>query len=233
MAANDFTGGTQNYYGIAYGYLSTKTKSLLNREIEITEAELKSKMQNIEQLDLRKVYVKKDDKFTIFYPSIEGIIKDVRIETNEHGTFLLIELLDKDLETSIVNTKLHNKYATNFLNRFLNIQDLDSKIRIAPYSMPSAHRETGKRFYNSGVALYENGEKVSVLFEYDGLPKKEEVKIKGATTYDNTKQVDFLIEKFKAHYENLLKLKQKEPLSSAPFETTTEINEEEHDDLPF
>ena len=41
MGANNFTGGSQNYYGVAYGYLSTKTNSNLGREVEFTEAELK------------------------------------------------------------------------------------------------------------------------------------------------------------------------------------------------
>lgn len=233
MAANEFTGGSQNYYGIAYGYLSTKTNSLLNREVEMTEAELKSKTQNIEQLDLRKVYIKKEDKFTIFYPSIEGVIRDVRTETNEHGTFLVIELLDKDLETSLVNTKLYNKYATNFLNRFLKLTSLDSKVRIAPYSMPSTHQESGKRFYNSGVSLYENDIKLEMALKFEELPAKEEVKVQGKTTFDNTKQVDFLLDKATNHLNRLKQSKINEIQVSEPFEVATELNEEEHDDLPF
>ncbi len=233
MGANNFTGGSQNYYGVAYGYLSTKTNSNLGREVEFTEAELKSKTQNIEQLDLRKAFIKKDEKYTIFFPSIEGLIKDLRKEKNEHGTFLVIELLDKDLETSLVTTKLHNKYSANFLNRFVNIIDISNKIRLAPYSMPSTHKESGKRFYNSGIAVYEEGEKVEAHFKYDDLPEKKEVEVKGQATYDNTVQIDFLFNNAIQHFMELKSLEKSTITNSTPFEMTTDFNEKEHDDLPF
>ncbi|MBK8146533.1 MAG: hypothetical protein IPK62_16895 [Bacteroidetes bacterium] len=53
MGANDFSTGNNNYYNVAYGCLSTKSSSKLNRDFETTKDILKAKAVKIEPLDLR------------------------------------------------------------------------------------------------------------------------------------------------------------------------------------
>ena len=59
MAANtgSTNSGRRNYYNVSYGKISTKMKEAPQDFTEIAEADLKAKVQNVEQVDLRKKYV--------------------------------------------------------------------------------------------------------------------------------------------------------------------------------
>lgn len=230
MGANDFSTTNNNYYNVAYGCLSTKSSSKLNREYETTKEFLKSKAVKIEALDLRKCYIVEDDKFIIYYQSIEGFIKDISFKDNEHGSFISIEILDKDLEKSFVQMKKYSKYGINFMNRMLNVQSVESSIILSPYAMPSVFEETGKKYYNSGIVLMQDGNKIQPKFKADELPQKEKLDRQGKVEFDNTKQVDFLCEKLKTHIAILFAKK-----NSNNLDNNNSYNDLDNfeDDLPF
>jgi len=126
MAAN--TGSTntgkRNYYNVSYGKISTKQKEIPEGFTEIAEADLKSKVQLVEQVDLRKKYVNKatgDYPFTVFYDSLTGVIQSQEKHENDNGTNLNLTILDNDGDTSILQVKFYSKYAENLLNRLLNV----------------------------------------------------------------------------------------------------------------
>lgn len=226
MGANDFSTGNNNYYNVAYGCLSTKSSSKLNRDYETTKEFLKAKAVKIEPLDLRKCYIVEDDKFIIYYQSIEGFIKDITFKDNEHGSFISVEILDKDLEKSFVQMKKYSKYGINFMNRMLNVQSVESSIVISPYSMPSVH-EKGNKFYNSGILLIQDGNKIHPKFKADELPEKEKLERQGKVEFDNTKLVNFLFDKLTTHLETLFSKKSISNLEN------NQIDDEFEDDLPF
>ncbi len=226
MGANDFSAGNNNYYNVVYGCLSIKSSSKLNRDFETTKDILKAKSAKIEQLDLRKCYIVEGDKFIIYFKSIEGFIKEITFKDNEHGKYINVVLLDKDLEKSFVQMEKYSKYGINFMNRMLNVQSLESPIVLSPYSMPAVH-ETGTIYYNSGVNIIIDGKKTPSKFKADELPQKVKMEIQGKVKYDNTKIVDFLFDKFNTHLETLFTKKNISNLEK------NQIDDEFDDDLPF
>ena len=131
---------------------------------EITEADLKSKTQAVEQIDLRKKYIDKakgDYPYVVFYDSLTGVITAQEKFENDNGTNLNLTVLDTDGDESIIQLKFYSKYAENLLNRFLNTT-LDKEFTFFPYSIPNTAEIEGstKSFYTSGVSLKTNGVKI-------------------------------------------------------------------------
>jgi len=146
-ATRNNSDGMKNYYNISYGKLSAQEKTQPNNFTEITEVELKSKTQNCENLDLRNRYVFKEGKerpYIVFYDEITGAIRSIEKKEFEQGINLQIELLDSDLETSIIQSKFYSKYTENILNRLLNC-DLSLNITLRPYSMPADFDLNGQK----------------------------------------------------------------------------------------
>jgi hypothetical protein len=110
MAANSSTTGTQgkNYYNVSYGKISSKMKNVPENYSEIAEADLKAKVQNVEQVDLRCKYVNKgtgDYPYNVFFDSLTGTIQAQEKHENDNGTNLNLTVLDSDGDTSILQVK--------------------------------------------------------------------------------------------------------------------------------
>lgn len=204
MAASNNNGGSTGkrlYYSIAYGKLSTRLKEAPESYSEIEEADLKAKIQNVENIDLRNKYVLKtgDYPYSVFYDSLTGVLTTQEKVENEHGVFLNLTVLDSDGDTSVIQTKLYSKYAENLLNRLLNAPQ-GSTFTFSPYAMPQTMEIEGKNksFYNQGVSVKVNGEKVEPKYKHDDkeLPATQQVKVQGKTTTSRDARVDFLYNKF-------------------------------------
>lgn len=208
MAAN--TGsestGKKNYYGVAYGKLSTSVKDIPEGYTEITEADLKSKTQAVEQIDLRKKYLNKgkgDYPYKVFYDSLTGVITSQEKFENDNGTNLNITVLDNDGDTSIVQIKFYSKYAENILNRLLNTST-DKEFTFFPYAIPNSMEIEGsiKSFYTQGVSLKSSGVKIEPKFKNDNalLPPTVQVKVQGKNTTSRDARLDFLYNEFVKHF---------------------------------
>lgn len=223
MAAREFNKERVNYYSIAYGYLTQNRKDTNNRKVEIQEDVLKAKVKKYEKIDLRDMYIPKaDGKYTVFYQSIHGVLKNIYDKQTDNGKMLCIEILDSDLEKSIIQTKLYGKYAIDILNRICNIKNIKNEVALTPYSIASS--KDGREYYNSGVVIYEEGKKTTRKYSKDELPPIEETIVMGNKIFDKTKMGDFLLNEAKK-LVNIIT----EPINN---ESIEKINEDETD-LPF
>jgi hypothetical protein len=213
MAAN--TGsestGRKNYYGVAYGKLSTKVKDIPEGYSEITEADLKSKTQAVEQIDLRKKYINKgkgDYPYQVFYDSITGVILEQEKFENDNGTSLNLTVLDKDGDTSIIQVKFYSKYNENLLNRLLN-SDTTKEFTFFPYAISNTadFGDGNKSFYTQGVSLKVAGTKIEPKYADKSkdakspLPSTEQVKVQGKMSTSRDNRLDFLYEEFLKHFK--------------------------------
>ena len=214
MAANtgSTSTGRRNYYNVSYGKISTKQKEVPQDFTEIAEADLKSKVQLVEQVDLRKKYVNKatgDYPFTVFYDSLTGVIQSQEKHENDNGTNLNLTILDNDGDTSILQVKFYSKYAENLLNRLLN-SDTTKEFTFFPYAIPNEFEINGKKIkaYTQGVSLKVDGVKIEPKFNKDNnytvggvlLPNTEQVKVAGKETTSRDARLDFLYEQFTKHF---------------------------------
>lgn len=249
MAAN--TGsestGRKNYYGVAYGKLSTSVKDIPEGYTEITEADLKSKIQAVEQIDLRKKYLNKgkgDYPYKVFYDSITGTILEQEKFENDNGTNLNLTILDTDGDTSIIQVKFYSKYNENLLNRLLNA-DTTKEFTFFPYAIPNTADFDGstKSFYTQGVSLKVAGTKIEPKYldkskdEKSPLPNTEQVKVQGKATTSRDNRLDFLYDAFVKHFVPGTASQAPKPTSpktsEQAFTPTASVKEDIGDDLPF
>ena len=241
--------GRRNYYNVSYGKISTKQKEIPQDFTEIAEADLKSKVQAVEQVDLRKKYVNKgtgDYPYSVFYDSLTGVIQAQEKHENDNGTNLNLTILDSDGDTSILQVKFYSKYTENLLNRLLNV-DTTKEFNFMPYAIANTAEINGKnvKFYTQGVSVKTDGNKVEPKYKNDDptLPPTEQIKVQGKETTSRDKRLDFLYEEFVKHFTPSTATPAPQQKSEAPkipvatpaqaFEPATNYKEEEHDDLPF
>lgn len=206
-AENSSNTGRKNYYGVSYGKLSTRVKDVPEGYTEITEAELKSKTQEVVQIDLRNKYINKakgDYPIVVFYDSLTGnIVAQDKFE-NDNGTNLNLTIIDKDGDESIIQLKFYSKYAENLLNRLLKATDLSKQMVFFPYAIPNTAEIQGqtKSFYTSGVSLKIDGAKVEGKYldkskdANSPMPDTEQVKVSGKMTTSRDNRIDFLYTEF-------------------------------------
>lgn len=242
---NDST-GKKNYYNISYGMLSTKLKEIPEGYSEVKAAELKSKTEKVEAIDVRKKYIDKggDYPYACFFSGIVGVIQAFEKDDYDKGVNLKVTILDADGDESILQTKFFGKTSADFLNRLLSVSDNDSELAFTPYMIPSDSEIDGSKvkFYNQGVSIKEDGKKLERAFKKDnGLPDTERItNAEGKDTTSRVKQVNFLWEKVLAKFRNLTE-KDSTPKqeASAPKkedakkETASTPVPQSHDDLPF
>lgn len=247
MAANTgSTTGRRNYYNVSYGKISTKQKEVPQDFTEIAEADLKAKVQAVEQVDLRKKYVNKgtgDYPFNVFYDSLTGVIQSHEKHENENGTNLNLTILDSDGENSILQIKFYSKYAENLLNRLLNT-DSSNTLTFFPYAIPAEAEIQGikRKFYNQGISLKTDGKKIEPRFNKENeykvggveLPQTEQVKVQGKTTTSRDVRLDFLYEQFSQHFgEVVAQPTPTQGSTSASTQATKTTQVPENDALPF
>lgn len=205
--------GKRNYYNVSYGKISTKQKEVPQDFTEIAEADLKSKVQAVEQVDLRKKYVNKgtgDYPFSVFYDSLTGVIQAQEKHENDNGVNLNLTILDTDGDTSILQVKFYSKYTENLLNRLLNV-DTTKEFTFMPYAIPSEFEIDGKKIkaYTQGISVKTGQDKVEPKFNKDNkytvdgltLPDTEQIKVQGKETTSRDKRLDFLYTEFVKHFK--------------------------------
>ncbi len=257
MAANtgSTNSGKRNYYNVSYGKISTKQKEIPQDFSEIAEADLKSKVQNVEQVDLRKKYVNKgtgDYPYNVFYDSLTGVIQSQEKHENDNGTNLNLTILDNDGDTSILQVKFYSKYAENLLNRLLNT-DTTQEFTFTPYAIPNDFEINGKKIkaYTQGVSVKVADKKVEPKFNKDNkytvdgvtLPETKQIKVQGKETTSRDERLDFLYEQFINHFKPSADTpapKAETPKNAVPtaspaqaFEPATNVNNQDFQKLPF
>lgn len=241
MAAevNNGSGGSRNYYNISFGKLSSKVKEVPDGYTEIVEADLKAKIQAVEQVDLRNKYINKakgDYPYVVFYDSLTGTIVGQNKKENDHGTFLELEINDKDGDTSLIQVNFYSKYAENLLNRLINSPQ-GVALQFMPYQMPSSFELDGKNkaYYNQGVSLKVGETKVEPKYKADDaeLPKTTQVKVQGKPQTSRDERVDFLYEKFLSVFKPSEGTTPKQEMRKVDETKSTIAQPVANSDLPF
>lgn len=226
--------GRRNYYGVAYGALSTRVKEVPADYEEITADELKSLNSKKKEIDLRNKYVVKsgDYPYAVFYQTIEGeIVNIVTKQPQNMSKMLELEILDSDGDVSFVSMNLYSRYTENLLNRLNKLSKINNTVlSISPYSIPQTFK--GKEgndisIYNQGFSIKVNGNKLEVAYTNDDkdLPPTERVQdTQGNDTTSRVKRINFLLDKA------LGKFNPNETPSTTP---PVDVDENEDDGLPF
>lgn len=111
------------------------------------------------------------------------------------GSQMVLELTGEDGEKAKVNIPFDSAYGRGFLYVSPNI-DLSLEVEIEPYKYFS--KKKGKDIL--GLNIFQSGKKLDWAFgtkaNTGGMPPLEKVKHKGKDTWDNTKQLEFLRQKF-------------------------------------
>lgn len=242
MAAEQSGGnstGRTIYYPISYGMLSTKEKEPLEGAEEISAEDLKAKTMAVENIDLRNRYVKKDGDYPYqnFYSSISGTILSVEKDKYDKGTSLKVTIQDTDGDQSVLQVAFYGKVSADFLNRLSSLKTLEGVLAFSPYSIPSKFTTSdGKEieFYQSGVSIKRNGEKVVRGYKKDeGLPDSERVQdANGNDVTSRVKQINWLWEKV-LEIPIVAPTAQAKQAPKANDMPDTGGNKNEPDDLPF
>lgn len=238
MAATNSAGGSgrMNFYNVSYGKLSSRFKEVDESLTEITEKELKSLTQKVENVDLRNKYQEKggDYPYTVYFDKIEGKINEIKKDVYDKGISLHIDMTDTDGDNSIVQIKFYSKYTENILNRLANVKNVNSDFALTPYAIPSEFEVDGRtiKVYNQGVSLKEGGHKTEVAFKNDNskLPQTERVEdAEGKLQTSRVKRINFLFDEVSKKFS-----KEGAETKSAPEKPkSSEADTVEDDDLPF
>lgn len=248
--------GRKNYYNFSYGKLSSKQKEIPLGFEEIKETDLKSKMDKVEQIDLRSKYVNKgtgERPYTVFNDNITGTIVGFDKVKTDKGTNFVLEIIDTDGDASTLQCKFYGKYTENLLGRLVLAQPTNS-VYFFPYAIPSTSKDdSGKEFsfYNQGVSIQVGGKKIGQKYNKDNsytvdgkaLPLTERVQnAEGEMVTSRVKRIDFLYNEFSTIFANLTAPQTPTPKAETKLPTQTaeqvfppagKLNTEYHDDLPF
>ena len=210
------SGNPVNFYGVAYGKVTKRVKEQPAGYVEVTEAELKSAAQNFERLPIKNRYITKDltaaYPFQIFLDSLTGkMVGFEKFELNIAGkkSFVLKIILQSEKDGVIHKGELsidfYSRYTEGFLNCFCSVTDLFN-VTIRPYQFESKELYKERKYYQTGVSIYEHMEDkpVGKAYALDDLPPTEPITdAKGQTVYSRVNRINFLYEQAVKHLGEL------------------------------
>ena len=129
------------------------------------------------------VYEKHHDEYT-------GYLVDIAVDEGKYGKQWVFTMRDNPEDGKVILQAFYDSsYGTGVVNSLLNTQlDLSQKFTISPYDFETTD---GKR--RTGVTIKQRGQKIPWQYTKDnGLPAWEQVKVKGAMTWDSTASLEFL-----------------------------------------
>lgn len=167
------------------------------------------------------------EKWELQFKNVSGKITNLQFKESPFGEQFVIQLQDVD-EVYVLQFPVDSKYFTDFGKKISNI-DLSGEVVLSPFDFEvEGNRKTGITIYQEGTKIdnyFWNAETRESLY---GFPQPKE----NGKGYDSDDWKMYFIEvkKFlKAHVKGISTVN----VLDTPFETTTDINEEDHDDLPF
>lgn len=160
-----------------------------------------------------------DEVFEIVSDGIRGTIIAVELKQPEQGkedfgSQVCLTLESEDGDKAVLQFKFDSAYGRGFMQCLPDI-DKDQPVEFEPYQYFA--KEKGKDV--SGMSIYQHGVKLAWNYTRDnvnGMPALEQVVFKGATQWDNTKQLNFLTDKLNAFISGFVPRTDSAPVNEAP-----------------
>lgn len=203
-------------------YLGVYSNQLV---LEYTKREdLESKIESLSHLGLdpdkiqeRKKTKGKNEGQSVFYYviyDVEGMLSNIRINENDWGDFVEIELTDVDEKFVISLGDIFSRTAKDFVRRIGNL-DLTNEVNFGLWELET---DEGKK--RSGVKMYQDDEKVEYFLTYDDMPapiqKKKGRKVEWDYTEQETFIYDYLVEYLDANFVSEVNEQAPEPKEEKP-----------------
>ena len=159
-------------------YLSIMEGKLIRRVKEAGEGST----ERVNKMD-KIVFEKK-------YKSVTGIIVAIKKRDHaEYGSDWRIHLRNGET-LFVISMYCSSNYAEDFMKRVENL-DMSIPVKLAPYYI----LDEEKNKYRGYFVPYQNGNKVESLYtkenDWNGLPKMEQITVKGKEVWDNSKRIDY------------------------------------------
>lgn len=129
----------------------------------------------------------------LHFTGYEGQIYDVQTEASEYGTRLVIFMdvsTEEEPDAKVqIKLPLSSGPAKGFLSR-LPVIDFNKDVLLNGYHIQN--KETGR--FNSFIVPYQGGKKIEPFYTKEkpnGLPKMQQIKVKGQLVWDDTEQIEF------------------------------------------
>ena len=124
------------------------------------------------------------------YKSVTGIIVAINKRDHaEYGSDWRIHLRNGET-LFVISMYCSSNYAEDFMKRVENL-DMSIPVKLAPYYI----LDEEKNKYRGYFVPYQNGNKVESLYtkdnDWNGLPKMEQITVKGKEVWDNSKRIDY------------------------------------------
>lgn len=159
------------------------------------------------------------------YRSISGKITGLHIRENDYGQNINVVINDE----GILSISLRTPFAKSFLLKMGEI-NYEEKIKLSPYDFEAKDEKTNEMKRKRGVTIFQNEEKIKN--NYDGVPELEVKTIGKKQEYDDTDQLNHLVNKFEGIAESLGVIN-KEVASEMLESKEKSQPHREDDDLPF
>lgn len=138
-------------------------------------------------------------------------LKDPEDGKEDFGSQMVFTLEAESGNKCILNCKFDSAYGRGFMFSLPNV-DLDQPVEFEPYKYFS--KKKGRDI--TGLNLYQNGKKLDWAYgtrdNTDGMPELEEVTFKGKKSWDNTKQLEFLTDRFEKFTQTVERMQAAEPV---------------------
>jgi hypothetical protein len=129
----------------------------------------------------------------IQFEGYEGQIYDLQTEASEYGTrlhiFMDVSTVEEPDAKVKISLPLSSGPAKGFLSR-VPVLDFNKDVLLKGYNIEN--KETGR--FNSFLVPYQDGKKIEPFYTKEnpnGLPKMQQIKVKGNLVWDDTEQLEF------------------------------------------
>lgn len=144
---------------------------------------------DIDKIKERKKMKGKNEGQAVYYYviyDVEGILTNVRINENDWGDFVELEITDVDEKFVVSLGDVFSRIAKDFIRRTANL-DTTEYVNFGLWSL-----ETDEGKTRSGVKMYQDDEKIEYAITYDDMPEPIQKKKGRKIEWDYSDQETFL-----------------------------------------
>lgn len=160
---------------------------------EDLESKLESLGYDTDKIQERKKSKGKNEGQSVYYFvvwDVEGLITNIKVNENDWGDFVEIELTDVDEKFVISLGDVFSRTAKDFIRRIGNL-DLTDYVNFGLWNMTADETGTSSR---SGVKMYQDDEKIEYFLTYEDMPAPTQTKKGRKVEWNYDEQEAFIYE---------------------------------------